>query len=107
MPVCGDLFLLFTGLSHYRVALMDVLNFRGDKKKKISQKYLPHEYCENKSLAKLNMFTVYAPRHEKTCFRHMPTTKAQISLRGLISAVVIRCLDSIIPPVSISKISSL
>ena len=34
---------------------MEVLNFRGDK---FSGKYLPPEYCENKSLTKLNRFTV-------------------------------------------------
>ena len=51
----------------------------------------------------------YEPRHEKTCFCHIRTTKAQISLRirGLISAFVIRCLDRIIPVVSTFKISSL
>ena len=37
----------------------------------------------------------------------MRTTKAQIRLRSLISTFVIRCLDSIIPLVSISEISSL
>ena len=46
----------------------------------------------------------------------MRTTEAQISLRisavwshrrSLVSAFVVRCLDSIIPLVSISKISSL
>ena len=39
--------------------------------------------------------TLNEPHHEKTCFCHMQTTKAQISL------------DSIIPLVSISKISRL
>ena len=38
----------------------------------------------------------YEPHHEKTCFSHMRTTKVQISY-----------LDSIIPLVSMSKISSL
>ena len=37
----------------------------------------------------------------------MQTTKAQIILRSLISTFVVRCLDSIIPLVSISEISSL
>ena len=45
VPVCGDLFLRFTSLSHYRVALMEVFYFRGDK---FSRKYLPREYCEIK-----------------------------------------------------------
>ena len=36
----------------------------------------------------------------------MRTTKTQLSLRSLISAFVIRCLDSTIPLVSISEISS-
>ena len=52
------------------------------------------------------------PRHEKTCFCHMRTTKAQISLRiravwsppGLFTALV-RCLDSIIPLLAIAEIS--
>ena len=35
---------------------MEITNFRDDK---FSGKYLPPEYCENKSLAKLNRFTVY------------------------------------------------
>ena len=42
----------------------------------------------------------YEPRHEKTCFCHMRTTKAQI-------AFLVHCLDSIISLVSISEISSL
>ena len=48
-------------------------------------------------------------RHDKTCLCNMRTTKAQISLRirAVISAFIIRCLDSIIPLVSISEISSL
>ena len=50
---------------------------------------------------------VYEPRHEKTCLCHMRTTKAQISLRirSLISAFVVRCLDSLIPLIAIVKIS--
>ena len=49
------------------------------------------------------------PHHEKICFYLMRTTKAQISLRirSLISAFIVRCLDSIISLVSISEISSL
>ena len=37
----------------------------------------------------------------------MRTTKAQISLRSLISAFVVRCLDSAISLVSVTKILSL
>ena len=37
----------------------------------------------------------------------MGTTKAQISLHSLISTFVVHCLDSIIPLVSKSKLSSL
>ena len=40
-----------------------------------------------------------------TCFCHMRTTKAQISLCSLISAFVVHCLDSIIPILAKSKIS--
>ena len=53
---------------------------------------------------------IYEPCHEKTCLCHMQPTKAQISLyiRAVWSATVfIRFLDSIIPVVSTSKISSL
>ena len=55
------------------------------------------------------LYKTYEPRHDKTCLCHMPTTKAQISLhiRSVISAFVDCCLDSIIPLVSISRISSL
>ena len=55
-----------------------------------------HHYLEN----------YYEPRHEKTCLCNMRITKAQVSLH-IISAFVVRCLDSIIPLVSISEISSL
>ena len=50
------------------------------------------------------------PCHEKTCLCHVWTTKVQISLLMCtvwISTFVVHCLDSIIPLVSISKISSL
>ena len=49
------------------------------------------------------------PRHGKICLCHMLTTKAQISLRfrSLISAFVVRCLDSIIHLLAKSKISRL
>ena len=55
----------------------------------------------------------YEPRHEKTCFCHMQTTKAQIRLRiashprSLISTFVLRCLHSIIPLLATSKVPSL
>ena len=49
----------------------------------------------------------YEPSHGKACLCPMRTTKAQISLRihSLISAFVVRCLDSIIPLLAIVKIS--
>ena len=56
------------------------------------------------------------PMSWENCLCHMQTPKAQIRLHGcirtmhphsLISAFVVRCLDSIIPLVSISKIASL
>ena len=49
----------------------------------------------------------YEPRHKITCLCHMRTTKAQISLRSLISAFVVRCLDSTIPLLAVAEISSL
>ena len=59
----------------------------------------------------LSTCAINEPHHEKTCLWHMPTAKAQISLRArprsLISAFVIRCWDGIIPLVSIPKTSSL
>ena len=60
------------------------------------------------------MFTVHGflymkcsvePCHEKTCFCHMQTSKAQIRLR--ISTFVVNCLDSIIPIRAIPEISRL
>ena len=47
--------------------------------------------------------SLYEPCHDKTCFCHVRTTKAQISLR--ICAFVVRCLASIIPVLAISKVS--
>ena len=49
----------------------------------------------------LSKVRLYEPRHKKTCLCHMRTTKGQIR------AFLVHCLDSIIPPVSISEISSL
>ena len=43
----------------------------------------------------------FEPRHEKICLYHMR------SLHSLISAFVFRCLDNIIPLVSVSEISGL
>ena len=59
-----------------------------------------HAHLRDPKNAKFYSPFSYEPRHEKTCICHMRTTKAQISL-------CIRCLDSIIPLVSISEISSL
>ena len=67
----------------------------------------------NFSLSIQSIPKIHKPSQEKTCFCHKRTTKALIRLRGsahpcsLISAFVVRCLDSIIPLVSTSKISSL
>ena len=50
------------------------------------------------------------PRHEKICFMPYANNTGidqPAHLRSLISAFVVRCLDSIIPLVSISEISSL
>ena len=48
---------------------------------------------------------LFEPGHVKCVLCHMRTTKAQISMRSLISAFVVRSLDSIISLVSISEIS--
>ena len=50
---------------------------------------------------------IYKPRHQKTCFSHMCTTKVQISLRSLTSTFVVHHLDSIISILPVSKISRL
>ena len=53
----------------------------------------------------LMTWLIYEPRHEKTCFSHMRTTKAQNRLRrSLISTFAVRCLDTIIPLVSVPEI---
>ena len=54
----------------------------------------------------------FEPCHEKTCLCHMRTTKAQISLCictvcVLISAFIVRCLDSIISTLLKSRFSTL
>ena len=73
--------------------------------------YDPRTGKENQqNFVEFSLPTVNEPRHEKTCLCHMRTIKVPISLRGscsLISAFVLRFLDSIIPLVSISKIASL
>ena len=63
----------------------------------------------NKMELKSTSFQIHRiePRHVKTCLCHVRTTKMQISLRSVISACVVRCLNSIITLVSISQISSL
>ena len=52
---------------------------------------------------------LFESRYEKTCFWHMRTTKAQISLRmrTVDQRFVVRCLDSIIPLLTIAEISKL
>ena len=39
------------------------------------------------------------------CLCHMRTTKAQINLRSLIGAFVVRCLDKTVPLLAIVKVS--
>ena len=65
-------------------------------------------WCFNFFRFKINMVfksiaLQYEPRHEKTCFCHMRTTKAQITD----CPFVVHCLDSIIHLVSIFERSSL
>ena len=53
---------------------------------------------------------IYEPRHEKTCFCHMPRTtshRSAVHPRSLISAFVVHCLDRIIPLLAIAEISRL
>ena len=52
---------------------------------------------------------IFEPRHEKTFMLYVNNKDADQPAhpRSLISILVIRCLDSIMPPVSISEISSL
>ena len=57
-----------------------------------------------------DFYTLFEPRHEKTCFMPYTNNKAAdqpAHARSLVSVFVVRYLDSIIPLVSISKISSL
>ena len=69
----------FSFVFHWLVSLafMDIINVCGDL---FLQKYLACDYCKNRSLVKFNRLTVFEPRHEKTYFCHMRTTKTQISL---------------------------
>ena len=53
---------------------------------------------------------IYEPRHEKACFMPYANNKGAdqpVHPHSLISTFVVRCLDSIIPLVSISDVSSL
>ena len=50
---------------------------------------------------------IIEPRRKKTCFCHIRTTKVQISPARMISTFVVHFLDSIIPLLAISEISSL
>ena len=57
-----------------------------------------------------SMTTIDEPRHAKTCLMPYANNKGADQLahpRSLISAFIVRCLDSIIILVSISEISSL
>ena len=70
-----------------------------------------HQRKENEDIKEIQQQTQQKwneAHHEKRCLCHRRTTKAQISLpRSLISAFVVRCLDSIFLLGSISKLSSL
>ena len=46
---------------------------------------------------------LFEPGHVKCVLCHMRTTKAQISMRSLISAFVVRSLDSIVSRSEISR----
>ena len=62
-----------------------------------------------KSCCRSLYFTI-EPGHKKTCLMSYANNKGAVQPahpRSPISAVVVRCLDSIIPLVSISEISSL
>ena len=63
-------------------------------------------------MSKLFLITLLLnePRHEKTCLMPYVNNKGAnqpAHPRSLISAFVVRCLDSIIPKVPISKVSKL
>ena len=53
---------------------------------------------------------LYEPGNEKTCLMSSANNKGAdqpVHPRSLISAFVVHCLDSVMPPVSVTKISSL
>ena len=60
-------------------------------------------------LSSFYFYFAYEPPHEKTCLCHKRTTNAQISLRIRVvcQRFAVRCLECIIPLVSISESSSL
>ena len=62
--------------------------------------------CKNDSQSRCRDWYLYESHHKKTCFCHMRTTKAQISLciHSLLSAFDVCCLDGIIPILVKSKI---
>ena len=64
-----------------------------------------HDIPMSRAVHCLKLRLIIEPRHEKTCFNHMQTTKVQLSLR--ISTFAVLYLDSIIQLASISKISRL
>ena len=80
---------------------------------KISQNFIksPWKICHISQIVHSLWHIWIELHHEKTCFSHMCTTKVQISLRihAVCSAPLLcdTCCDSIIPLVSISKISRL
>ena len=56
------------------------------------------------------MYSIYDPGHEKTCLMSYKDNKGAdqpAHPRNLISAFVVRCLDSVMSLVSVTKISSL
>ena len=62
MSVRGDLFLRSLACL---ISFNGSINFQNDL---FSQKYLPREYRENKSLAELNRFTVVSAIYDAPCF---------------------------------------
>ena len=57
--------------------------------------------CDQSQHRNQGRYGIFEPRHEKTCVCHIRTTKTPIYV------LVIHCLVSMIPLVSVSKISSL
>ena len=50
-------------------------------------------------------YNAYGPQREKICLRGLQTIKAQMSLRRLISTIVIRLMESIKSNLATSEIS--